>query len=41
MTAELIVASEVERDIDAAYAWYEAQRVGLGDEFLIRILAEF
>ena len=34
MGAELIVAPEAERDIDAAYSWYEAQRVGLGEEFL-------
>jgi plasmid stabilization system protein ParE len=34
MAAELIFAPEVFRDIDAAYGWYEGQRVGLGEEFL-------
>ena len=37
MAAELIVASEAEDDIAAAYAWYEAQRIGLGEEFLSRV----
>ena len=35
MAAELIFASEAERDIDAAYAWYEAQSVGLGEDFSV------
>lgn len=34
MTAELTFAPEVEEDIAEAYAWYEAQRLGLGEEFL-------
>jgi len=34
MAAELVVASEAEQDIAEAYAWYEGQRVGLGEEFL-------
>ena len=34
MAAELIVAPEAEQDIAEAYAWYEARRVGLGEEFL-------
>ena len=34
MAAELILAPEAERDIAEAYAWYEKQRVGLGEEFL-------
>ena len=34
MAAELILAPEVEDDLDKAYAWYEEQRIGLGDEFL-------
>ena len=37
MAVELIVAPEAERDIAAAYAWYETQRVGLGEEFLSRV----
>ena len=34
MAAELILAPEVEQDIAEAYAWYEARRAGLGEEFL-------
>lgn len=34
MAAELVVASEAEQDIAEAYAWYEGQRVGLGEEFM-------
>jgi plasmid stabilization system protein ParE len=34
MAAELIVAPEAEQDLGEAYAWYERQRVGLGEEFL-------
>ena len=34
MAAELIIAPEVEKDLAEAYAWYEARRVGLGEEFL-------
>jgi plasmid stabilization system protein ParE len=34
MPVELILAPEVEQDLDDAYAWYEAQRRGLGEEFL-------
>lgn len=34
MAAELIVAPEAEQDIAEGYAWYEEQRVGLGEEFL-------
>lgn len=34
MTAELIFAPEVEGDIAEAYAWYEQQRFGLGEDFL-------
>ncbi len=34
MAAELIIAPEAEQDITEAYAWYEARRVGLGEEFL-------
>jgi hypothetical protein len=34
MAAELILAPEAERDIAEGYAWYEAQRAGLGEEFL-------
>lgn len=34
MAAELIIAPEAERDMAEAYAWYEQQRTGLGEEFL-------
>lgn len=34
MPAELIFHPEVETDIAEAYAWYEARRAGLGEEFL-------
>src|SRR5437867_8808842 len=34
MAAELIVAAEAELDVADAYGWYEARRVGLGEEFL-------
>jgi|SRR3954471_4876115 toxin ParE1/3/4 len=34
MAAKLVVAPEAERDVDEAYAWYERQRVGLGEDFL-------
>src|SRR4051812_4565789 len=34
MAAELIVAPEAEQDLAEAYAWYEGQRTGLGEEFL-------
>jgi len=34
MVTELIIAPEAEQDLVEAYAWYEAQRAGLGEEFL-------
>jgi hypothetical protein len=34
MAAELILAPEAEQDIAQAYAWYESQRPGRGEEFL-------
>ena len=34
MTARLILAPEVEQDVGQAYAWYETQRAGLGEEYL-------
>ncbi len=37
MAAELIIAPEAAADLDVAYAWYEAQRVGLGEDFLSRV----
>jgi toxin ParE1/3/4 len=37
MAADLIVAPEAEDDIAAAYAWYEDRRMGLGEDFLVRV----
>jgi plasmid stabilization system protein ParE len=37
MAVDLIVAYEAEQDIAQAYAWYESQRVGLGEDFLGRL----
>jgi plasmid stabilization system protein ParE len=34
MAADLVFAPEALQDMDAAYQWYESQRVGLGEEFL-------
>jgi plasmid stabilization system protein ParE len=34
MAVDLIIASEVQRDINEAYSWYEKRRLGLGEEFL-------
>ena len=37
MAADLIVASETEQDIAAAFGWYEGRRSGLGEDFLSRV----
>jgi plasmid stabilization system protein ParE len=37
MAAELVIAPEAEGDLDEAYAWFEAQRVGRGEDFLVRV----
>ncbi|MGL4550350.1 MAG: type II toxin-antitoxin system RelE/ParE family toxin [Gemmataceae bacterium] len=37
MAAELVMAPEAEADIAEAYAWYEARRVGLGEDFLTSV----
>jgi plasmid stabilization system protein ParE len=34
MAVDFIVAPEAAADLDEAYAWYERQRSGLGEEFL-------
>ena len=34
MAAELIIATEAAADLNQAYAWYEAQVVGRGENFL-------
>jgi plasmid stabilization system protein ParE len=33
----LLIRSEAEAEIQEAYEWYETQRPGLGDEFLIEV----
>ncbi len=34
MANRIVIRDEAESDLDEAYAWYEEQREGLGDEFL-------
>lgn len=34
MAANLIVVPEAQDDLAAIYDWYEAQRIGLGEDFL-------
>jgi plasmid stabilization system protein ParE len=34
MAADLVMAPEAEQDVSEAYAWYERQRAGLGEEFM-------
>jgi len=37
MSRRIILRSEAEAELAEAYAWYEQQRPGLGDEFLLRL----
>jgi plasmid stabilization system protein ParE len=37
MAANLVIAPEAEIDIEEAYAWYEPQGVGRGENFLDRV----
>lgn len=37
----LIVRPEAEHDLQSAFIWYEKQRPGLGEDFLLRIEAAF
>ena len=39
MSAELIIAPEAEQDLAEAYGWYEARRIGLGEEFVSSVEA--
>jgi plasmid stabilization system protein ParE len=39
MAVRLVLAAEVEQDITEAFAWYEDQRSGLGEEFLASVEA--
>lgn len=34
MAVRVVAAPEAEQDVADAYAWYEGQRAGLGEEFL-------
>ena len=34
MAVKLVIAPEAEQDLAEAYAWYERQRAGFGEEFL-------
>ena len=37
MIYQLIIRPEAETEIKEAYEWYEEQRLGLGDDFLLNI----
>ena len=37
MTRQFILRPRAEHDIQSAFEWYEAQRAGLGDEFLVAL----
>lgn len=39
MDLRLVVAPEAAADVSQAFAWYEAQRIGLGSEFLLCVEA--
>lgn len=35
MSKPLLIRAEAEEDLNQAYQWYESQRKGLGDDFLL------
>jgi plasmid stabilization system protein ParE len=37
MNLPLVFQADVRKDIDEAYTWYEDQRLGLGEQFMIEI----
>ena len=37
MTRRFILRPRAERDLQSAFEWYESQRPGLGDEFLVSL----
>jgi len=39
MTSALRLRPEAEEDVRQAYAWYEEQRAGLGEDFLLCVEA--
>ena len=41
MAADLILSPEAERDVDQVYDWYESQRIGRGEDFMVRLEACF
>lgn len=41
MSRRLVIEPEAEADLTAVFAWYEDQRPGLGQEFLLGVEAAF
>ncbi len=41
MSRPLVFQAGVRDEIDEAYAWYESQRTGLGEEFLTEVHSKF
>lgn len=41
MTLTLFITAEAEKDLADSWRWYEDQRAGLGDEFLLCVEAAF
>jgi plasmid stabilization system protein ParE len=39
LAVDLVIDPQAANDLDEAYAWYENQRVGLGEDFLTRVQA--
>lgn len=39
VAARLVLTLEVKQDITEVYTWYENQRIGLGEEFLVSVEA--
>jgi plasmid stabilization system protein ParE len=39
MAAELIITPEAREDLDQIYTWYEARRLGKGEDFLLSVEA--
>ena len=39
MTTRVVIEPEAEADLAEAYSWYEAQRPGLGDDFMLCVEA--
>ena len=41
MTRRVLIRAAAEKDLDDAHRWYNNQRPGLGDEFLVSIAEAF